>query len=127
MDAPTDLLRAAEATTTVALGLLLFAGLVGLAAKAALDAWLLGSLFAPARARFEYWRDDGEWAATRLLGELMVCRFCLGYHVTFWLTILTLPIVPTAWLLPLVWLGGRAVERMVAGDGPAKADHGGYG
>lgn len=122
MEALVNVLQAAEAATSVAesvrtvtLGLsaVMYALLVGLAAVAVLDAWLDGSLFADGRARCEFWRDEGERKATRLLGELLTCRFCLGYHVTFWLAILTLPLLPTAWLLPFIWLGGRAVERIV--------------
>jgi len=122
MEAFVQLLKAADSAKSVAdsvqtltLGLtaVFYALLVGLAAVAVLDAGLLGSLFAGWRARFEYWRDEGNWRATRLLGELLTCRFCLGYHVTFWLSILTLPLVPTAWLFPFVWLGGRTVERLI--------------
>ncbi len=129
MDALPGLVESAESVRTAALGLsaVLFAALVGLASVAVLDAWHLGSLFAGLRARSEYWRDEGGWAATRLLGELLTCRFCLGYHVSFWLSILTLPLVPTAWLLPFVWLGGRAVERLVGREAGTDHDHRGYG
>lgn len=121
MEALVQLLQAAESvrsvadsvrTVTLGLTAVLYAALVGLASVAVLDAWLLGSLFAGQRARCEYWRDEGDWRATRLLGELLTCRFCLGYHVSFWLAILTMPLVPTAWPFPLVWLGGRAIERL---------------
>ena len=82
---------------------------VALASKAALDAWFEGSVFATARAHTEVWKySDRKGVA--LIGDLMTCRFCLGYHVCFWLSFLCcfrnyefVLLVPTA-------LAARAVE-----------------
>lgn len=81
---------------------------IAAAAKAALDCWFLGSLFADWRARAEDLRDNGGWALTRLVGAALSCRFCLSYHVTFWLSILSIAVLPSPWLLPVVWLAAQA-------------------
>ncbi len=59
-----------------------------LASRAVLAAWFEGSIFAGARATAEAWDN---W-----LGELLGCRFCLSYHVPFWL--LVVGYVPGLWL-----------------------------
>lgn len=106
-----------------ALLLFLVPGLNGAAAKAALDCWFLGALFADWRARAQDARDNGRWAFTRLLGGALSCRFCLSYHVTFWLAILSLAALPTAWLVPAVWLAGQAVaHRLPAAAAPEVTD-----
>ena len=82
---------------------------VALASKAALDAWFEGTIFATARAHTEVWKySDRKGIA--LIGDLMTCRFCLGYHVCFWLSFLCcfrnyefVLLVPTA-------LAARAME-----------------
>lgn len=89
--------------------LFLLPGLNGVAAKAALDCWFLGSVFADWRARAEDARDNGGWAIARFVGGALSCRFCLSYHVTFWLAILSLAVLPTAWMVPAVWLAAQAV------------------
>jgi hypothetical protein len=87
----------------------LAAVIVALASKAALDAWFEGTIFATARAHTEVWKySDRKGVA--LIGDLMTCRFCLGYHVCFWLSFLCcfrnyefVLLVPTA-------LAARAME-----------------
>jgi hypothetical protein len=61
---------------------------LALAARACLDAWFEGSLFADWRARAEVWDN---W-----LGVLLGCRFCLAYHMP-WL-VLAAAYVPGLWL-----------------------------
>lgn len=82
---------------------------VALASKAALDAWFEGSVFATARAHTEVWKYSDRKGVS-LIGDLMTCRFCLGYHVCFWLSFLCcfrnyefVLLVPTA-------LAARAME-----------------
>lgn len=91
---------------------LLMVVLVAVASKAALDAWFDGSIFDTPRAYAEAWAYSDS-TILLLLGELLTCRFCLGYHVTFWLTLLCcftdfnfIPLVP-------VWLAARAVEGFI--------------
>ena len=95
--------------------------IVAAASKAALDAWFEGSIFATFRAYAEVWAYSDN-KALLLLGELLTCRFCLGYHVTFWLALLCcfnnfnfIPLVP-------VWLAARAVEGFIENRYGAKAD-----
>ena len=87
------------------------AALNAAAAKAALDCWFLGSLFADWRARAQDARDNGGRAVVRFAGGALSCRFCLSYHVTFWLAILSLAVLPSAWLMPAVWLASQAAAR----------------
>lgn len=88
---------------------LLYAIMAALASRAAMDAWFEGSIFATARAYSEAWRYS-DTKMTSLLGELLTCRFCLGYHVTFWFSVLYC-INGASWLLLLpVALTARALE-----------------
>lgn len=86
--------------------------LVTLAARAALDAWFEGSIFATARAYAEAWKYS-DTKVTALFGELLSCRFCLGFHVTFWLAVLCC-IAGISWLLLVpVALAARALEFQI--------------
>lgn len=91
-----------------ALVLFLVPGLNAAAAKAVLDCWFTGSVFADWRARAQDARDGGGWALTRFVGGALSCRFCLSYHVTLLLAILSLAVLPSAWLAPAVWLASQA-------------------
>lgn len=100
---------------------ILAAFIVAVASKAALDAWFEGSIFATFRAHAEAWAYSDN-KLLLLLGELLTCRFCLGYHVTFWLALLCcfnnlnfIPLVP-------VWLAARAIEGLIENRFGAKED-----
>lgn len=83
--------------------------LVAIASKAALDAFFEGSLFAMARAYGEAMKYSDRKIVS-IVGELLSCRFCLGYHVTFWLSVLCC-ISGISWLLLVpVALASRAIE-----------------
>lgn len=81
----------------------------GVAAKAILDAWFLGSVFADWRAQGQELRDNGSWMITRFFGGASSCRFCFSYHTTLVLSILSLPVLPSCWLLPAIWFASQAV------------------
>ncbi len=86
--------------------------IVAVASKAALDAWFYGTLFSTARAHTEAWRESNS-LHTSLAGELLSCRFCLGYHVSFLITVLCCFNDLSFILLVPVWLAARAVEHEV--------------
>lgn len=90
--------------------MLVAALLVALATRATLDCWMQGSIFSRGRARMELWRDDDFYFYRRLLGELMTCRFCLAYHVAFWLAVLA---VGWTFHLPVVWLTAVCLTRLL--------------
>lgn len=77
-----------------------------LGSKAILDVWFLGSIFANYRAWAELFRDEGKWRLTKLLGELLSCRFCFSYHSSLWMTLCFIPVIPWWGLLPW-WLAVR--------------------
>jgi hypothetical protein len=82
--------------------------LLALAAGAAVDVWLNGSIFAGWRARAEAWENT--------LSELLGCSFCLNYQAPIWLTLglWALPMALKPWAaLPLrVALVALAVGRL---------------
>ena len=80
-----------------------------LAERALAGAWFDGSLFAGWRAAGQSMRDDGSWRLTRFVGGAVSCPFCLGYHLTFWLAALWIPLLPAWWLAAPVWLAARYV------------------
>lgn len=86
--------------------------IVALASKGVLDAWFDGTVFSTARAHAEAWRESNS-AYTSLAGELLSCRFCLGYHISFWITVLCCFNNLSPILLLPVWLAGRAIEHEV--------------
>ena len=86
--------------------------LVAVASKAALDAFFEGSLFAMARAYTEAMKYSDRKTVS-LIGDLFSCRFCLGYHVCFWLSVLCC-INGISWLLLVpVALAARAIEHQL--------------
>lgn len=86
--------------------------IIALASKGTLDAWFDGTIFSTARAHAEAWRESNS-AYTSLAGELLSCRFCLGYHVSFWITVLCCFNGLSLILLLPVWLASRAIEHEV--------------
>jgi hypothetical protein len=86
--------------------------LVVAAAKAVLDAWLEGSIFATARAYAEAWKESDR-RVVRLFGELLSCRFCLGYHVSFILSVMFCCLLPSWVLIAVVALAARGIEHEV--------------
>ena len=83
--------------------------MVAMASKAALDAFFDGSVFATIRAYWEAMKYSDRKIVS-IVGELLSCRFCLGYHVTFWLSVLCC-INGISWLLLVpVALASRAIE-----------------
>lgn len=98
---------------------LLRAVLVALAARALLDLWLEGDLFSPWRSNLEewrtLWRSGAKAPRLRLmgfLGKLLTCRFCLGYHVTLWLALLSSWIAAAPQELPFLWLAAVALDHL---------------
>jgi len=83
-----------------------------LASKAVLDVWFNGSIFSWHRAWAELLRDEGAWKVSRLLGELLTCRFCLSYHTSLWFTLCCIPILPW-WALAPWWFAVRTAARFV--------------
>jgi hypothetical protein len=77
--------------------------------KGALDAWFEGSLFATARAYTEAWKYSDSTSVS-LIGELFTCRFCLGYHVAFYLATICCYSISDFSMLPLIALSARVVE-----------------
>lgn len=62
---------------------------VALATGGLVDAWKNGSLFVGTRAYLQARQEDADpesWMY--LLWELLLCSFCLSYHVAFWLFVL---------------------------------------
>lgn len=81
--------------------------LVTAATKAALDAWFEGSIFSLARAYGEAWKASDRKIVS-LFGELISCRFCLGYYASF---IFSCCLLFDNWLLVLlVTFAARGIE-----------------
>jgi hypothetical protein len=83
--------------------------LVTFATKAVLDAWFEGSVFAIGRAYAEAWKSSDK-KITSLLGELLSCRFCLGYHVSFLLSITCCAFISNWLLIFLITFAARGME-----------------
>lgn len=86
--------------------------LVAVATKAALDAWFEGSVFATARAYSEAWKESNSKILS-LVGELLTCRFCLGYHMAFIFSITACLFLDNWLLLILVAFAARGMEYEV--------------
>lgn len=77
--------------------------------KGALDAWFEGSLFATARAYTEAWGYSDNRCVS-LIGELFTCRFCLGYHVSFYISAVCCYSISEFSLLIPMALSARVIE-----------------
>jgi hypothetical protein len=86
--------------------------LVVAATKAVLDAWFEGSVFATARAYAEAWKMSDRRVVS-LFGELLSCRFCLGYHVSLILSVTFCFLLPSWVLIAVVALAARGIEYEV--------------
>lgn len=83
--------------------------LVAVATKAALDAWFEGSVFSVARAYAEAWKESDKKIVS-LFGELLSCRFCLGYHASFIFSIMCCLFIGNWVLVLLVAFAARGFE-----------------
>lgn len=83
--------------------------LIVFATKAVLDAWFEGSVFATARAYAEAWKESDK-TIVRLFGELLSCRFCLGYHASFVFSIMCCAFISNWLLIFLVSFAARGME-----------------
>ena len=83
--------------------------LAAVATKAALDAWFEGNVFALARAYAEAWRSSDRKVVS-LFGELLSCRFCLGYHASFVFSIICCLLLNNWLFVLLVAFAARGME-----------------
>jgi hypothetical protein len=102
-------------------GMFWAAVLAGLMTRAIIVAWFISPLLPKFQPILEMWRDEydqsapGPWRivawAQWFVGYLLLCAYCLGYHVSFWLVVYLWcwDVVPSFYF-PFVWLGGRAVD-----------------
>lgn len=86
--------------------------LVAAASKATLDAWFEGTIFGTARAYAEAWKVSDRWVVS-IFGELLSCRFCLGYHASFNLSCIFYFLLPDWIILLVVALAARGIEYEV--------------
>ena len=86
--------------------------LVAAASKAVLDAWFEGSIFGTARAYAEAWKVSDRWVVSHF-GELLSCRFCLGYHASFIMAGIFYFLLPDWVILLVVALAARGIEYEV--------------
>lgn len=86
--------------------------LVAAASKATLDAWFEGTIFGTARAYAEAWKVSDRWVVSTF-GELLSCRFCLGYHASFILSCIFYFLLPDWTILLVVALAARGIEYEV--------------
>lgn len=83
--------------------------MVVFATKSVLDAWFEGSVFALPRAYTEAWKASNS-TVVRLAGELLTCRFCLGYHVSFIFSLVCLAYVSDWFIVFLIMFAARGME-----------------